>query len=155
MPAARTSCPHHTATSLKSSEIQRHCSNKRGPSLTQHSLYISSTPSSFLTNSHIPIFKSTQLYKSKQTQLNNTMSARSSTALFRTALRPTFASRSLVAPFSTTVSARATTYGHKDDLGGPGGQQQPPRNPGGPEALKRNWCVLNAFYKRHGIVVEL
>ncbi|KAL6897569.1 hypothetical protein GGI43DRAFT_97236 [Trichoderma evansii] len=70
------------------------------------------------------------------------MSARTSTALFRTALRPTFASRSLVAPFSTTVSARATTYGHKDDLGGPGGQQAPPPNPGGPEAAKRNWMAI-------------
>ncbi|EHK42140.1 hypothetical protein TRIATDRAFT_84109 [Trichoderma atroviride IMI 206040] len=70
------------------------------------------------------------------------MSARSSTVLFRTALRPAFASRSAIAPFSTTVSARATTYGHKDDLGGPGGQQPPPRNPGGPDALKRNWMAI-------------
>lgn len=68
------------------------------------------------------------------------MSARSSTVLLRTALRPAIAARS-IAPFSTTVSARATTYGPKDNLGGPGGQQPPPRNPGGPEALKRNWCV--------------
>lgn len=69
------------------------------------------------------------------------MSARSSTALFRTALRPAFASRSAIAPFSTTAAARDLTYKDKDNLRGPGGQQPPPQKPGGPEALKRNWCV--------------
>ncbi|KHN94954.1 uncharacterized protein MAM_07181 [Metarhizium album ARSEF 1941] len=28
------------------------------------------------------------------------------------------------------------------DLGGPGGQQPPPPNPGGPEAVKRNWVPI-------------
>ncbi|KAL6807007.1 hypothetical protein GGI42DRAFT_265792 [Trichoderma sp. SZMC 28013] len=70
------------------------------------------------------------------------MSARSIVA-FRSVLRPAFASRSVIAPFSTTAPVRATAFGSgKDDLGGPGGQQPPPRNPGGPEALKRNWMAI-------------
>ncbi|KAL7933970.1 hypothetical protein V8C35DRAFT_280288 [Trichoderma chlorosporum] len=69
------------------------------------------------------------------------MSARPVIA-FRTALRPAFASRSAIAPFSTSAPVRATAYGNKDNLGGPGGQQPPPRNPGGPEALKRNWMAI-------------
>ncbi|KAL7941767.1 hypothetical protein V8C42DRAFT_167748 [Trichoderma barbatum] len=76
------------------------------------------------------------------------MSARSIT-VFRTVLRPAVASRSLIAPFSTTAPARATTYpskatygAGKEDLGGPGGQQPPPQSPGGPEALKRNWMAI-------------
>ncbi|KAM0264271.1 hypothetical protein ACHAQJ_000760 [Trichoderma viride] len=71
------------------------------------------------------------------------MSARSSIALIRTTLRPAFASRSVIAPFSTTAPAPASTYGRDDgNLGGPGGQQPPPRNPGGPEALRRNWMAI-------------
>lgn len=31
-----------------------------------------------------------------------------------------------------------------DDLGGPGGQEKPPSRPGGPDVLKRNWCVSTA-----------
>ena len=27
----------------------------------------------------------------------------------------------------------------KEDLGGPGGQQPAPKQPGGPDAVKRNW----------------
>lgn len=72
------------------------------------------------------------------------MSARPMMA-FRGALRPAFASRSVIAPFSTTAPVRATAFGGKDDLGGPHGQQPPPRSPGGPEALKRNWCVFAYF----------
>ncbi|EHK20080.1 uncharacterized protein TRIVIDRAFT_68653 [Trichoderma virens Gv29-8] len=65
------------------------------------------------------------------------MSARSIT-VFRTALRPAFASRSVIAPFSTTAPARVTAYGGKDDLGGPAGQKRP----GGTDALKRNWMAI-------------
>jgi hypothetical protein len=39
---------------------------------------------------------------------------------------------------TTQVRTKATS---RDDLGGPGGQQPPPKNPGGPEALKRNWYM--------------
>ncbi|KAH6611574.1 hypothetical protein Trco_001594 [Trichoderma cornu-damae] len=67
------------------------------------------------------------------------MSARSSVILFRTALRPAFASRSAIAPLSTTAPARATAYGGKDDLGG---QQTPPPNKGGLDALRRNWMAI-------------
>ncbi|KAL7791382.1 hypothetical protein V8C37DRAFT_155795 [Trichoderma ceciliae] len=74
------------------------------------------------------------------------MSARCSIALFRTtlrpALRPAFASRPGIAPFGTTAPARVSAFGGKDDLGGPGGQQPPPPNPGGPEALRRNWMLI-------------
>lgn len=31
-----------------------------------------------------------------------------------------------------------------DDLGGPGGQVPPPQNPGGPDAVKRNWVPIAA-----------
>lgn len=33
------------------------------------------------------------------------------------------------------------TEGH---MGGPGGQQPPPQNPGGPEAVARNWYVFRS-----------
>jgi hypothetical protein len=73
------------------------------------------------------------------------MTAKFSIAAFRNTLRPAFASRSVIAPFSTTAPARVATYGGKDDLGGPGGQQAPPPSPGGPEKFKRNWCVFEIF----------
>ncbi|RFU79232.1 hypothetical protein TARUN_2944 [Trichoderma arundinaceum] len=69
------------------------------------------------------------------------MSARS-IGLFRTVLRPAFASRSVIAPFSTTAPARVSAFGGKEDLGGPGGQQPPPQSPGGPDLLRRNWLVI-------------
>ncbi|KAL6879264.1 hypothetical protein J3F83DRAFT_295236 [Trichoderma novae-zelandiae] len=66
------------------------------------------------------------------------MSARSITAL-RT-LRPALVASSR--PFTTTLPARVSAFGGKEDIGGPGGQQPPPPNPGGPEALRRNWMLI-------------
>jgi hypothetical protein len=48
-------------------------------------------------------------------------------------------------PFAATQFRRKITASDGqelgDDLGGAGGQQAPPRKPGSPEAVKRNWCV--------------
>ncbi|EGR49636.1 uncharacterized protein TRIREDRAFT_106591 [Trichoderma reesei QM6a] len=60
-------------------------------------------------------------------------------------LRPTLLASSS-RPFTTTARVRAGSgsafNSGKEDLGGPGGQQPIPPNPGGPEALRRNWCVF-------------
>lgn len=61
-------------------------------------------------------------------------------------LRPTLLASSR--PFTTSAPVRAGTgsgsafNSGKENLGGPGGQQPIPPNPGGPEALRRNWCVF-------------
>lgn len=53
-------------------------------------------------------------------------------------LRPAAATRTSMLLRNNGVQRRAQTRG-PDDLGGPGGQQPPPKNPGGPDAVKRNW----------------
>ncbi|KAL6876193.1 hypothetical protein HDV57DRAFT_155028 [Trichoderma longibrachiatum] len=61
-------------------------------------------------------------------------------------LRPTLLASSR--PFTTSAPVRAGTgsgsafNSGKENLGGPGGQQPIPPNPGGPEALRRNWLVI-------------
>ncbi|KAM0433948.1 hypothetical protein ACHAPT_003892 [Fusarium lateritium] len=57
--------------------------------------------------------------------------------MLRSSLRP------VAAPLLRPAQARfAGTIHPEGSLGGPGGQQPAPPNPGGPEALKRNWVPI-------------
>ncbi|KAH7264495.1 hypothetical protein MRS44_012183 [Fusarium solani] len=57
--------------------------------------------------------------------------------MLRPGLRP------FAAPLLRPAQFRfAGTIHPEGSLGGPGGQQAPPPNPGGPEALKRNWVPI-------------
>ncbi|KFG78723.1 hypothetical protein MANI_002032 [Metarhizium anisopliae] len=60
--------------------------------------------------------------------------------LLRNHIRPA-ASRA-TSPRVTAAQLRHKTTSKDGDLGGPGGQQPPPPNPGGPEAVKRNWVPV-------------
>ncbi|OAQ65142.1 hypothetical protein VFPPC_16310 [Pochonia chlamydosporia 170] len=65
---------------------------------------------------------------------------RASAGLLRNHIRPAASQAKSPRGFATTQLRRRATS--KDDLGGPGGQQPPPPNPGGPEAVKRNWIPI-------------
>ncbi|KAF4471892.1 hypothetical protein FALBO_1184 [Fusarium albosuccineum] len=61
---------------------------------------------------------------------------RTSTVMLRSGVRP-------VARITAPLLRRSQSHVHPEgNLGGPGGQQAPPPNPGGPEALKRNWVPI-------------
>ncbi|KAK8926994.1 hypothetical protein H634G_02035 [Metarhizium anisopliae BRIP 53293] len=60
--------------------------------------------------------------------------------LLRNHIRPA-ASRA-TSPRVTAAQLRHKITSKDGDLGGPGGQQPPPPNPGGPEAVKRNWVPV-------------
>ncbi|KAK5993850.1 hypothetical protein PT974_07287 [Cladobotryum mycophilum] len=66
---------------------------------------------------------------------------RASSGMLRTLIRPA----RTAAPLRST-QIRTQTIGGKESLGGPGGQQPPPRNPGGPEALQRNWMYIGGAF---------
>ena len=61
---------------------------------------------------------------------------RISYGLLRSAARAPASRASTLRPGAQQVR---TQVRGKDDLGGPGGQQPPPKSPGGPEIVKRNW----------------
>ncbi|PTB69307.1 hypothetical protein BBK36DRAFT_1155887 [Trichoderma citrinoviride] len=70
------------------------------------------------------------------------MSALRSITALRSTVRPGFLLASS-RPLTTTAPVRAgSAFSGKEDIGGPGGQQPVPPNPGGPEALRRNWMVI-------------
>ncbi|KAF4977687.1 hypothetical protein FZEAL_5828 [Fusarium zealandicum] len=65
-----------------------------------------------------------------------------SAAMLRCRIRPVAGA---AAPLLRPAQARFQGHVHPEgNLGGPGGQQPPPANPGGPEALKRNWMPIAA-----------
>ncbi|KAF7559269.1 hypothetical protein G7046_g4876 [Stylonectria norvegica] len=63
--------------------------------------------------------------------------SRTSAVLLRTHLRPSVGT----APLRSQTRFRSH-LNQGGDLGGPGGQKPPPANPGGPEAIKRNWLPI-------------
>ncbi|KAL5610910.1 hypothetical protein FOBRF1_007027 [Fusarium oxysporum] len=75
--------------------------------------------------------------------------ARTSVVLLHSGIRPAFRSAAGIAPLRRPQVRQQSAVSSDGDIGGPGGQQVPPPNHGGPEFLKRNWYISKAPQRWH------